>query len=184
MTKHVDVTLQRWQVAYAMEEAERRDANASAYRMRHGSTKQIGLSSIEAHKIGAVCELAVAYWSGIEERFFDENVLDAPDVGLIEVRGTRNKTSDLTVYAGDVEKSPYMVLGVIYELSDEGAIVRLEGWADSEHAWRYSKPAPYPPHPKRGQAHYYSRNALHRMSSLLWHHRFTEAWNDERILTR
>ena len=174
--KHVDVTLQRWQVAYAMEEAARRSENARAKGYRHGSTNAVGLHSNEADLIGAVCELATAFYTGLEERFFDEDALDLPDVGLIEVRGTRKVDGDLRVYKTDVEKAPLMVLAVIRHLEDAGAVVRLEGWADSEHAWNYSKPAPFPPHPRRGQARYYASSSLHPITTLVRQHRLMEAW--------
>jgi hypothetical protein len=184
MIKHADVTLQRWQVAYAMEEAQRRDENATLNRRRHGTTSTAGLPSIDAHRIGTVTELAVATYTGLEERFFDENVLDAPDVGLIEVRGTRKRDADLRVYAGDVTKASYMVLGYVLDLEEAGAVIRLAGWAHSEHAWNYAKPAPFAPHPKRGQARFHSARSLHPMTTLMKNHTFEEEWINERILTR
>lgn len=173
--KYVDVILQRWQVAYAKEEAERRAANATRIGARHGTTANAGMASSDAHQIGALCELATAVFTGLEERFFDDDAMNLPDVGLIEVRGTKRKNADLRVYRTDVTKAEFMVLGVILEGSDAGAIIRLEGWAWSEHAWNYSKPAPYEPHPKRGPAHYFARTSLHPMTTLVKTHRFMEA---------
>jgi hypothetical protein len=174
--KYVDVTLQRWQVAYATEEAERRNAVALKNDLRTGTTATIGLDSASAHLIGAVCELATASYTGIDERFFDDNDLNLPDVGLIEVRGTKKLDGDLRVYKTDVEKAPIMVLAVIRHLEEAGAVIRLQGWADSEHAWNYAKPAPFPPHPKRGQARYHASSALRPMATLVRHHKMLEAW--------
>jgi hypothetical protein len=173
--KHADVHLQPWQVFYARDEAVRRHEEQSRIGARTGTTAKVGLDSLTAHEIGAVCELATAVYTGIPERFFDENDMNAPDVGLIEVRGTRKQDGDLRVYKPDVAKAEFMVLATLRECSDAGAIIRLEGWAWSEHAWNYSKPAPFPPHPKRGPAHYFSRTSLRPMTTLVKTHRFMEA---------
>ena len=174
--KHADVRLQPWQVFYARDEAARRHEEQTRIGARTGTTAKVGLDSYTAHEIGAVCELATAVYTGIPEKFFDDADPKAPDLGLIEVRGTRKKDGDLRVYKPDVEKADFMVLAILRECSDAGAIVTLAGWAWSEHAWNYSKPAPFPPHPKRGPAHYYSRNSLHPMTTLVKTHRFMEAW--------
>lgn len=168
----VDITLQRHHVAYAREEAERRVAFAGKIHARSGT----GISSAESHEIGAICELATSLYTRIPERFFDENVMNLADVGLIEVRGTKKADRDLRVYEPDVKKAEFMVLAVIRDLCDEGAIVRLRGWAWSKHAWNYSKPAPYAPHPKKGPARYFSASSLHPMTTLVKTHRFMEAW--------
>lgn len=174
MIRYADVHLQPWQVFYAREEAQRRHEFALSIGARDGTTATKGLPSIMSHEIGAVCELATAVYTGIPERFFDENDLNLPDVGRIEVRGSRTKGRDLTVFRKDVEKADFMVLAIIHELSDAGAIVRLEGWTWSEHAWNYSKPADFPPHPKRGPARYCLRTTLYPMGSLVKNHRLLE----------
>lgn len=172
----VDVTLQRHHVAYAREEAERRHTHAGLTNARHGTTKTAGLGSYEAHEIGAVCELATSLFTRIPDRFFDEDVMNLADVGLIEVRGTKVPNRDLRVYEGDVKKAEFMVLAVIRDLCDEGAIVRLRGWAWSEHAWHYSTPAPYEPHPKRGPCRFHPATALRPMNTLVKTHNYMEAW--------
>lgn len=173
--KHVDVSLQPWQVFYAREEAERRTSTARAGGMRHGTTEQIGLPASEADEIGAVCELATSVYTRLDERFFEDYSSTAPDVGEIEVRGTKRKNADLRVYRSDVTHAPFMVLAEIRELSDAGAIVRLHGWAWSEHAWNYSKTAPFPPHPKKGQARLFAPISLHPIGTLVKQHRLWEA---------
>jgi len=174
--KHADVSLQRWEVAYAMEEAEFRAANAERGNKRHGSTSKTGLASHDAHRAGALGELAFGKWAGLEPRFFEEDAQHEADFPLLEIRATFRPDGNLAVWKTDIEKAPLMVLAVIREHSEEGAIVRLMGWADSEQAWNYSKPAPFPPHPKRGQAHYCAASSLFPMATLLKHKQQMEAW--------
>lgn len=171
MIRYADVHLQPWQVFYAREEAQRRHECQTRIGAR---MSKVGLDSSTAHEIGAICELATAAYTNIPERFFDEADPNLPDLGRIEVRGSRTKGRDLTVYRRDVDKSDFMVLAIIHELSDAGAIVRLEGWTWSEHAWNYSKPADFPPHPKRGPGRYCLRTTLYPMGSLVKNHRLLE----------
>lgn len=184
MTKHVDVTLQRWQVAYAMEEAERRNDYAGRIGAQGLPKKEVSFDALEAHRIGAVTELATAVYCRLPERFFDDNVLNAPDVGYIEVRGTRKIGSDLRVYAKDVDRAEFMVLAYVLDLQDAGAVIRLAGWRYSEHAWRYASDAPYSPHPRKGQARLFAASALLPMRSLMEYHRLKEEFQNERILAR
>jgi len=174
--KHVDVHLQPWQVFYAREEAVERTNRARRRGMVNGSNEIAGLEPREADEIGAVCELATSHYTGYSERFFEDYHPSRPDVGLIEVRGTKKPDGNLRVYAEDVRNATFMVLAVIRELSDAGAIVRLMGWTWSEWAWNYSKDAPYPAHPKKGVCRLYKPISLQPMTTLRKTHNFMEAW--------
>jgi hypothetical protein len=174
--KHVDVSLQKWECLYAMEEADFRSTNGERRNKRHGSTSTVGLSRRDADLAGALGELAFGKWAGLEPRFFEEDAQHEPDFPLIEVRATFRVDGNLAVWESDIGKAPLMVLARIREVSEDGAIIRLEGWADSEQAWNYSKPAPFPPHPKRGQVHYFAASSLFPMATLLKQKQLMEAW--------
>ena len=176
MIKHLDVHLQPWHVYYAREEAVRRSQTARERGARNGTNEIAGLQPKEADEIGSICELATSQATGLDERFFEDYHPTRPDVGLIEVRGTKKPDGNLRVYREDATNAVFMVLAVIRELSDAGAIVRLMGWTWSEWAWNYSKDAPYPPHPKKGLCRLYRPTALQPMTTLVKTHKFMEAW--------
>jgi hypothetical protein len=168
MTDFRYVRLERWQMNYAREEAQRREDEARYYRMRNGTTPEAGLAAHEADLVGAVCELAVSVYTGISERFFERYDADAADVGPIEVRGRKLGSAyhDLRVYKTDIEKAEFMVGASIME-QEEHAVVRLNGWAFTVEAYANATDAPFPPHPVKGQARHYSVTALQPIATLV-----------------
>ena len=76
----VYVRLERWQVNYCREEAQRREDEARLYKMRNGTTATVGLPAHEADLVGTLCELAVSVHTGLSERFFERYDPHAADV--------------------------------------------------------------------------------------------------------
>lgn len=165
----VYVRLERWQVHYAREEAQRREDEAGLYKMRNGTTATVGLPAHEADLVGTLCELAVSVHTGLSERFFERYDPYAADVGPIEVRGRKLGSAyhDVRVYKTDIEKAEFLVGASIME-QEEHAVVRLNGWAFTVEAYANATDAPFPPHPVKGQARHHAVTALQPMATLVY----------------
>jgi len=169
MSTFEHVRLERWQVDYCNEEAQRREDEAKTYKMRNGTTETVGLDPFTADRVGCYGEYAVAMSTGLPTRFFEPYDPYAADIGPIEVR-TRKLGSayhDLRVYRNDIEKAPYMVGASIMHQTDI-VIVRLNGWAFTAEAYENSVDAPFPPHPVKGQARHHSVTLLRPMTTLVY----------------
>jgi hypothetical protein len=165
----VYVRLERWQVNYCREEAQRREDEARLYKMRNGTTATVGLPAHEADLVGTLCELAVSVHTGLSERFFERYDPHAADVGPIEVRGRKFGSAyhDVRVYKTDIDKAKFIVGASIVE-QDDHVVVRLNGWAFTAEAYANATDAPFPPHPVKGQARHHSVAALQPMSTLVY----------------
>lgn len=169
--KHVDVTLQPWEVRYCREEAAARTANArrKGYRAGFGDAEQIAQGDVT----GALGELATGNYTGLDPHFGEDYDEQVHDVGLIEVRTLGvGKDYGLPGWKTD-EPKIFFVYARLLRL-DDIAIVRLEGWIHVEQFFSYAKQHPHWKHKTKGPTLLLHPNYLQAMTTLKKQHLLAE----------
>lgn len=174
-----DVTLSKGHLDICREEAENIRRNAQRLNTRKNNYDENVFSQYDADLTGALGEYATSSFTGIPHRFGQPYKAGRADVGLIEVR-TRSKGKEPILRLYESDPHDFSVLAVIRELSDEGAVVRLEGWCFTHQGISYGTPVGR--HWKKGIEYALSTNFLHPMDTLLREHQQAErvykAWAD------
>jgi len=169
--KHVDVTLQRWEVELCREEAAARNARAlkNGYRAGFGTAEQVAQGDLT----GALGELATSNYVDIETNFGGDYFEQVHDVGLIEVRTLGlGKSYGLPGWKTD-EPKVFFVYARLLRL-DEIAVVRLEGWINVEQFFSYAKPHAHWKHKTKGPTLLLDPNYLQAMTTLKRNHLLAE----------
>ena len=168
-----DVTLSRGHVDLCREEADHQMRNAQRIGARGNQYDEQKFSQHQAHFIAALGEYATSSFTGLPHHFGEPYQAGRADVGLIEVR-TRSKGKEPILRIYQKDPHDFSVLAMIRELSDDGAIVRLEGWCFTHHGRSYGKPVGN--HWKKGVEYALSTNFLHPMDTLLREHKQAERY--------
>jgi hypothetical protein len=173
-----DVTLSKGHLDICREEAEHLSRNAEKINARSNQYSS-KFSQYDANFTAALGEFATSSLTGLPTHFGEPYKPGRADVGLIEVR-TRSKGKEPILRLYETDRHDFSVLAVIRELSEDGAVIRLEGWCFTHQGISYGTPVGR--HWKKGIEYALSTNFLHPMDTLLREHQQAErvykAWAD------
>lgn len=162
-----DVTIQGGHFEHCVQEVELRRRNAANLNGREGFNDD-DQKRYRADLVGVCGEMALSLFTGIRHRFGRPYEHGVADVGHIEVRTTDiGKDYGLRAYLDD-KKHPLMAYARLLRL-DDVAIVRLEGWTDTQHAFSYgTKPGWM--HRRKGECWLLAKTYLNPMDTLVARH--------------